>query len=55
MEATFDEETTLIGGENKTESTDKEIKGWKKVAIGGVSAIYLAAALPYLGSSQSWI
>ena len=43
MDANFDEETTLIGGENKTESSAKEIKGWQKVAIGGVTGIVLGS------------
>ena len=43
MEATFDEDTTLLGNESKSESTVKEAKGWQKVAIGGVAGIALGS------------
>lgn len=43
MEATFDEDTTLMRDENKAESTEMETKGWQKVAIGGVTGIVLGS------------
>lgn len=43
MEATFDEDTTLIGNGNETDNNSKGTKGWQKVAIGGVTGIVLGS------------